>query len=281
MTVPKLIFVADDDPTAVQAFEIRLKAMGLRVATATNGVTAMVMILKTNPDLVILDVGMPGADGLRVCERLREKQFHAPIIMFTGNADDGIISRCNELNARHVLKGALSWTDLQPMICELLEQKPEPAAAQAKPPVPQQRRPVAATAAPKVLVVDDDKRVCQALGIRLGEHGIQALTAGNGAEGFAVALKERPDLVMTDYHMPGGGGDYLIHRLRGASLTKQTPVIVFTGFRHLDGQRDYALERDMRGRGGAVAFLTKPVDFDVLMQELRRHIVIPEMAAAN
>ena len=280
MTVPQLVLVADDDPLIVQALEIRLKSMGLGVATATNGVTALVMILKMRPDLVIIDVGMPGADGMRVCERLREKQFTAPIMVLTGNADEAVVRRCREINARHMLKGSVSWERLRSAIAALLEVQPEQAGALPQPVVPAPR-PSIAPSAPKVLVVDDDPRICQALAIRLGKLGIRVLPATNGPEGFQQALKERPDVVITDYHMPGGGGDYLMHRLRGSSATKATPIIILTGGRDLDGQRNYSLEREMRGRGGVAAYFTKPMEFDQLLAELRHHIVIPANVAAN
>lgn len=278
MTNAKLVFLADDDAQALLALEIRLKTLGLRVATAKNGASALVMILKAHPDLVILDIGMPGADGMRVCERLREKQFTGPIMMFTGYADETVIRRCHELKARHVLKGAKAWEDLQPIIAELLDTQAQPARAQAASSGPELPA-AAAPSAPKVLAVDDDPRIGQALSIRLAKHGIHTLVASNGSEGFALALKERPDVVITDYHMPGGGGDYFIHRLRGASATRQTPIIVLTGGRDRDGQRDYALERDMRCRSGVVAYLTKPVEFDQLLAELRHHIAIPATAS--
>ncbi len=275
----KLVFVADDDLMGVQALEIRLKSTGLRVATATNGVTALVMILKLRPDLVIIDVGMPGADGMRVCERLREKHFDAPIIVYTGNGGEDIVRRCGELDAHHALKGSVSWESLRPVIAELLNASSEQAGAPPKP-AAAEPRPAAPPGASKVLAVDDDRRVCQAIAIRLGKLGIQVLTAGSGPEGFGIALKERPDAIITDYFMPGGGGDYFLHRLRSASATKQTPVIILTGGRSLDGRRDYALERELCSRSGSVGFLNKPLDFNLLLAELRRHMAIPEAVPA-
>jgi CheY-like chemotaxis protein len=218
--------------------------------------------------------------GMRVCERLRQKRFAAPIMMFTGYADDAIIRRCAVLNARHVLKGAKGWDSLKPLIAELLECKDADARAEAPPPA-SEIPPATVTVKAKVLAVDDDPRIGQAISIRLAQLGIETLVASNGSEGFALALKERPDVVITDYHMPGGGGDYFIHRLRAASATRQTQVIVLTGGRDRDGQKDYALERDMRCRDGVVAFLTKPLEFDRLLTELRHHIAFPATASGS
>ena len=239
--------------------------------------------MRNQPDLLILDVDMPGADGLRLCERLRAKQYLAPAIIYTGSGDEAIIRRCAELNARYLPKGSATWQDLQRVVEELLDGELCQPAVPA--PVSGAPRPHAAGAtastAPKVLAVDDDRRVTQALAIRLRRLGVEVLTANNGLEGYYLALKERPDVIISDYFMPGSGGDYFIHRLRNAPTTRSVPIIVLTGGRSLDGEKDYALEREMRGRCEVVAFLTKPLDFDLLVAELRRHIAVAEPPQAS
>lgn len=271
MTTAKLVFLADDDQLWLRSMEIRLKAMGLQVETATDGVTALVRIVMAKPDLVVIDVGMPSADGIRVCERLRERQFQAPIIIHTGHSDEAMLRQCEQLGARHMLKGSVTWKEMQLVIAGLLDAEARPPQPE-NPPGPRQVH----ESAPKVLTVDDDPRVTQAIAIRLRHLGIEVLTAANGVQGYMIALRERPDVIITDYHMPDGPGDYFIHRLRGAEATRNTPVIVLTGGRTMGGERDHWLERDMRGRVGVAGYLIKPVDFDVLLGELRRHITVPE-----
>jgi len=277
----KSVFLADDDTQVLRSLDIRLKQLGLEVESATDGLVALVKIMRNQPDLLILDVDMPGADGLRLCERLRAKQCLAPAIIYTGNPDEAIIGRCAELNARYVPKGSTTWQGRQRVIAELLDSELRPSAM----PAPAGSAPAAAAAtagaAPKVLAVDDDRRITQALAIRLRRLGIEVLTASNGLEGFYLALKEHPDVIISDYFMPGSGGDYFIHRLRSAPTTRSVPVIVLTGGRTLDGAKDYALAREMRGRCEAVAFLTKPLDFDLLVVELRRHIAVAEPAQGS
>ena len=280
MSQAKSVFLADDDAQVLRSLEIRLTQLGLEVESATDGLVALLKIMRNQPDLLILDVDMPGADGLRLCERLRAKQYLAPVIIYTGSVDEAIIRRCAELNARYVCKGSTSWQDLQRMVEELLDGDLCPPAMSATasnaPPAP-----APATAAPKVLAIDDDRRITGALAIRLNRLGIEVLTASNGLEGYYLALKERPDVIISDYYMPGGGGDYLIHRLRNAPPTRSVPIIVLTGGRSLDGMKDYALQREMRGRSEAVAFLTKPLDFDLLVAELRRHIAVAQPPQAS
>ena len=74
--------------------------------------------------------------------------------------------------------------------------------------------------------------------------------------------------------MPEMSSKYLLVKLKGEEETKVIPVIVITGQRE-DGYEDLSLKREMLGRRGAVAYLTKPVDFNALLDVLKRHIRMP------
>ena len=71
MSVPSRILVVDDIPKNVTLLEDMLTARGYRVATAMDGTQALARMAAEAPDLVLLDVMMPGIDGFEVCERLR------------------------------------------------------------------------------------------------------------------------------------------------------------------------------------------------------------------
>ncbi|MBI3464624.1 MAG: response regulator [Planctomycetes bacterium] len=124
--------------------------------------------------------------------------------------------------------------------------------------------------------MDDDPGISKALGIRLRAYGVEVDRAFNGMQGYWMALKRRPDVIVADYMMPEGQGNYLLERLKNHPLTKNIPVIVLTG-RTVEGRKDGAIERLMLDLG-AVRLLTKPVDFEVLLAELRRFIELPAAA---
>ncbi len=88
-------------------------------------------------------------------------------------------------------------------------------------------------------------------------------------------MTERPDVIITDHKMPGITGERLIMNLKYSDITKDIPVIMVTGVT-FDGGEDYALKRQVLGRGGAVSFLNKPLDFVALLMELRRLISVPQ-----
>jgi DNA-binding response OmpR family regulator len=127
---------------------------------------------------------------------------------------------------------------------------------------------------PKILVVDDDHNITLALWRRFKAVGIEVIRSHHGKEGMVLAMSERPDVIITDYKMPGISGERFLMNLKYNDLTKHIPVIMVTGVT-FGGKEDFALKRQVLGPGGAVSFLNKPLDFDALLNELRRHIRVP------
>ncbi len=128
---------------------------------------------------------------------------------------------------------------------------------------------------PKILVVDDDPNITRALWRRFRSVGIEVIRSHHGKEGMVLAMTELPDVIITDYKMPGISGEGLLMNLKYNDVTKNIPVIMVTGVT-FGGGEDYALKRQVLGRGGAVSFMNKPLDFEALLMETRRHIRLPQ-----
>jgi two-component system response regulator MprA len=91
------ILVVDDDAPIRRMLERTLTAEGYRVVTAVDGGAALATIEQSVPDLVVLDVGMPGVDGLAVCRRARALGLATPILLLT--ARDALSDRVRGLDA--------------------------------------------------------------------------------------------------------------------------------------------------------------------------------------
>ncbi len=77
------ILVVDDDPDIIEIISYNLKKENYKVFSCYNGTDSIKIAEKEKPDLIILDVMMPGMDGIQVCEKLRSKnKFNNTIIMF-------------------------------------------------------------------------------------------------------------------------------------------------------------------------------------------------------
>ncbi len=97
------VLIADDDMTARLLLEETLTQAGLQVLLAADGEEALNLIDELHPDLVLLDVDMPGKDGFQICEAIRQRELiwggQIPIIMVTGMDDMESVTRAYDSGA--------------------------------------------------------------------------------------------------------------------------------------------------------------------------------------
>ncbi|MCZ6789992.1 MAG: response regulator [Chloroflexi bacterium] len=84
----KRVLVIEDDPSAARLVEYALEKEGYKVDVAVNGVEGLRKVQEEEPDLIILDVMLPGLDGFEVCHRMRADPgtAHVPILMLSAKA---------------------------------------------------------------------------------------------------------------------------------------------------------------------------------------------------
>ncbi len=101
----KILFV-EDEPDQVMVIKMRLEASGYEVITANDGLTGLKYVEDKRPDLVLLDIIMPGMDGIEVCKRLKanEKTKHIPVIAVTASGEEDLEKRCIEAGCSNVIK---------------------------------------------------------------------------------------------------------------------------------------------------------------------------------
>ncbi len=80
------VLIVDDDPFLLQNLEILLAREGYAVRCAASGEEALSMLTDEEADLVVLDLGLPGIDGVTTCRRLRSR-WHMPVLMLTARTD--------------------------------------------------------------------------------------------------------------------------------------------------------------------------------------------------
>ena len=83
----KRVLVVDDDIKTVELVKLYLNRDGYRVFSACDGIEALCLARESHPDLIVLDLMLPGIDGFEVCRTLRDES-DVPIIMLTARATD-------------------------------------------------------------------------------------------------------------------------------------------------------------------------------------------------
>ena len=89
----------------------------------------------------------------------------------------------------------------------------------------------------KILLVEDDKSLREIYNVRLGAEGYDIVSAGDGEEALALAIKERPDLIVSDVMMPKISGFDMLDILRSATETKNVKVIMMTALSNEEQRR--------------------------------------------
>jgi CheY-like chemotaxis protein len=97
------ILVVDDDPTILRLLQVNLEMEGHEVLTAGDGYEALEQLREGRPEVVLLDVMMPGLDGWQVCERIRADDdadlAATPVVFLSARAQESDLARGTEVGA--------------------------------------------------------------------------------------------------------------------------------------------------------------------------------------
>jgi DNA-binding response OmpR family regulator len=117
------ILVIEDDPSALRFTAYALVQVGYQVLTAANGVDGLKMAQEEKPDLVVLDVLLPGMDGFELCHRLRNADATAqlPILMLSVKGRESDRNTGLEAGADHYLVKPVGPAELVASVGRLLE----------------------------------------------------------------------------------------------------------------------------------------------------------------
>ncbi len=102
-----------------------------------------------------------------------------------------------------------------------------------------------------ILVADDESHILNVVSLKLRNAGFRVITAADGQEALEVAGAEKPDLLITDYHMPRLSGIELCRRLKQDPRTASIPAIMLTA-------RGYHLEEQDHSDHGILEMMSKP-----------------------
>jgi len=116
------VLIVDDEPMARTLLRLMLVRAGFNVSEAEDGFDALEKVKKNPPDIILLDVMMPGMDGFTVCETLRNEKDTAtlPIIMLSAKTDLESINRGLRLGATKYLTKPISPEDLTQHVYDAL-----------------------------------------------------------------------------------------------------------------------------------------------------------------
>ncbi len=204
-----LALVIEDDDKSAELLRLQLSGGGFRVVRAATAEAGLAQAALERPDLITLDIMLPGMDGWEFLERFKAfPQFaEVPVVIISIVADKG---RGLSLGASHVLQKPVERVAL----LRALDAVGFPASQGG--------------AGRTVLVIDDDPKAVQLFGAYLMAAGFRILSAYGGLEGIEVARAQRPDLIVLDLMMPEVSGFEVVEALKRDAATASLPIIVVT-----------------------------------------------------
>ena len=115
----------------------------------------------------------------------------------------------------------------------------------------------------RILIVDDEEDIVALLKMRLEAEGYEILVASDGQEALDIAKREIPDLIILDLMLPKIDGYKVCRMLKFDERYKKIPIILFTA-------RSQSSDKDLGMEVGANAYLTKPFDPAVLLDNIKK-----------
>lgn len=117
----KTILVVDDEKDICDYFAHCLEKEGYRVETATNGQKALKLVKESSPVLILLDLKMPGMDGIEVLEELRKIGSTAPVIALSAYGELDLNIKATRLGSHNCIAKPFNWDMIKGVIEEAIE----------------------------------------------------------------------------------------------------------------------------------------------------------------
>lgn len=107
------ILVVDDEPTICNMMNVFLTQIGYQVQTVNSGEEAIALFEEASPDMVLLDISMPGMRGIDVLQHMKQSKVNCGVIMLSAYGDDTTIKEALDLGAYCYIQKPMELMDLK------------------------------------------------------------------------------------------------------------------------------------------------------------------------
>lgn len=235
------ILIVDDEQLNLKMTRHYLEG-DYEVLCATSGAEGLMILESTQIDLVLLDLDMPGMDGMMTLQKIREtdKIKNVKVMILTASGLRSDVTEAIRLGALDFIKKPVFPTELHTRIKKVLQVE---------------RKDM-------LLVVDDDQMnlmlAQRLLGVRYEVH-----CKSSGREALDYLKRHTPDLILLDLHMPEMSGLQVLEKIQSMERVSDIPVIFLTA----DGDRQTEAELF---KAGAMDYIQKPFVAEVVIRRISR-----------
>ncbi len=233
----RLLVVDDEQDTCANLSDI-FSDLGFQVDVAYDGPSALELVKRNSYDVAILDLKMPGMDGLELYRRIRRLSAGTVAIVVTAYASGNTAASVLDAGAWKILSKPVDFPRLMELVDEALNQ-------------------------PLLLVVDDDQDLCDTLWDLFRERGYRVCVANDAPDAVEKLEKRNIDVLIVDMKLPTNDGNQVLSSLRESNPNARSVVIT--------GHRDEMASRVQEAMSyGANAVCYKPFEVVALLETVSR-----------
>ena len=257
----KTILIVEDDQKIALALEIRLKANRYAVSVASDAILGASMGRAVKPDLILLDISMPGGNGFQLAETFHHmlETKGTPIIFITASKSPELLQKVMDLGAVGLFEKPF---DTEKLLYSIEREFNRIDSANARKSVASMSQKQNHREPKQVLIIEDDQKIAMALALRLNAAGYQATTTYDALTGLNAAVSNPPALVLLDISMPAGNGFSVAERIQALNPTPP-PIIFLTASKKIDF-------REKAKKLGAAGYFEKPYEAEELFGAIRQ-----------
>lgn len=237
------ILLVDDNKAFIDNIKDVLEEENCRVVTANSGEEACMLSERKSFDLVLMDIKMPGMDGVECFLRMKHKDPDVKVVLFTAYALEELIDKARRNGVLEVIRKPLDVERLIHLIHKATNRN----------------------IGGWVLIADDDRALCENLVDALTDAGFQVAAVSDGEEAIQEAKKKRYDILLLDMKMPGMNGLEVFREIK--TVHPAVITILITGY--ADEMKSFIQQAVQEN---AYTMLPKPIEMNRLIRILHRVI---------
>jgi CheY-like chemotaxis protein len=228
-TIRSTILLVDDDPAILLSVGDQLSLAGYEVVKAASAEEAMAILHDLRPNLIVLDMSMPGIGGMAFLRQL-STPAHAgrkyPVLVFTVREE--LAGFFSDLGVEGFLTKTTAPEVLIKEVSRIIGKAPATGGAGSGGPGPR-----------RILLAEDDMDVRADLISFFSDHGHEAWGVGSGFALLEAAQHHRPNVIVLKYILPRMNGPTIAQMLAGMPTTREIPVILYDDSRMHNGTTSY------------------------------------------
>jgi len=264
------ILIVEDNPLTLRVLIEHLKKSGLKTPVARSGEEALRQIGIAKPDLILLDIMLPGIDGFETCRRLKSSEAtkDIPVIFMTALSETADKVKGFEVGGVDYITKPIDFKEVTARVnTRLTIQRLQRRLKTKNSLISLGEREKNDQKKATILIIEDNPMTLEVLLGFLNSMGFSAYGIKNGEEAIQRIGNIQPDLILLDIVLPGIDGFETCRRLKKKSSTKNIPVIFMTALAEIS-------DKVKAFEAGGVDYITKPQHYAEVVARVNTHLTL-------